>query len=84
MSTETNNVFNERDILFTNLALLGLYECRDIPIAYHGVELSRTMFAGASPNLKGLEVVLWFLFSRLDEQKARSVSKYWINQLASS
>ncbi|RKP11011.1 HAUS augmin-like complex subunit 6 N-terminus-domain-containing protein [Thamnocephalis sphaerospora] len=74
------DVFTDRDILFTNLALLGLYECTVLPDAYSGVELGRSMFTGASPNTKGLEVVLWFLLSRLDERLASEASLTRVKQ----
>ncbi|KAI9597866.1 HAUS augmin-like complex subunit 6 N-terminus-domain-containing protein, partial [Syncephalis fuscata] len=63
--------FTDRAILFTNLSLLGLLECSLIPDTYNNVVLEQTMFAGPAPNTKGLEVVLWFLFTRLDDSATR-------------
>ncbi|KAI8055258.1 HAUS augmin-like complex subunit 6 N-terminus-domain-containing protein [Syncephalis plumigaleata] len=63
--------FTDRAILFTNLSLLGLFECSSIPTAYQNVILEPTMFNGPAPNTKGLEVVLWFLFTQLDANTTR-------------
>jgi hypothetical protein len=67
--------FTDRAILFTNLSLLGLFECNSIPTVYQNVTLESTMFNGPAPNTKGLEIVLWFLFTQLDAKAARQVTK---------
>ena len=62
-----------RSIFWTNLVLLGFDPSKHAVGAYSAITFDQDVFTGVN-NVKAMEPIVWFLFNKLEPNKAKKVT----------